>query len=766
MDYADGTILFKQQWDAMYDEQALLFSWLQDEEEGQSPLLATHEQYVKRLIELFRCAYVNDGSFSLPSPAYKFFFKDQIGAEVKLNDIEYFVYVIFEDDINNFHPTIKSWYDHPYDGLPSLKFENFRISIKSGDYKTFNNYLYPEKENYSTYSNKISQNIKSLIASSQIEEAVDLLFEMSSCAIDGLTFEEKFALIEYIAGLAIQEDRIDYTLLQILSSISEKDGESEKFIEKASTNLLCNLYVGTDDENTRELFMNELLVIFSEKWKGKEIVIDDHRKYFTRDRLGYYSSTKPRIDRNFIHYGFNVPNDDMQPVYVPCGPLEPVALVEYAKTKNEEDIMIYVPALYMEHLDLLNEKEQMQAFITGALKAASVFSSAGLLLRGASAVQKIIAVAELANVLTNEILNEPTIRAKIAARPNGIEFLEAWPTISTVTDLTTISVAALDLFSKSGRQILAECYDNIPEAERLYIKSKIDECEGVIIKSIDNLPVQIKQIVNSFDDEATKINFVSDYFDDASEHFRRAIDGNPELLKSWKVLDDAGETGLSGRIDDIAKVHDYLKSNPTKTAQNVVDDIKTNGWQKWYDDLLKNEFLSKVGKELPENWNKFSLENNVEFAERLKAFRGNDDLTFDADFRGGEGQLFDSPLSDDLVLKRWFSSRVKDMPESIRLLKEAENLLKTNHELGKLIDVVTVGERGTDWVVRGFKAESVPLKSVASDPLVAKARQEAIDILSKQSGEISANILKKLNKNSANVHWAPIDQKLLIIDMQ
>jgi hypothetical protein len=239
-----------------------------------------------------------------------------------------------------------------------------------------------------------------------------------------------------------------------------------------------------------------------------------------------------------------------------------------------------------------------------------------------------------------------------------------------------------------------------------------------------------------------------------------------ELVGSWKVLDDAGETGLSGRIDDIAKVHDYLKSNPTKTAQNVVDDIKTNGWQKWYDDLLKNEFLSKVGKELPENWNKFSLDNNVAFAERLKTFRGNDDLTFDADFRGGEGQLFDSPLSDGLVLKRWFSTRVKDMPESIRLLKEAESLVKTNSELGKLMDVVTVGERGTDWVVRGFKRRTILLKNAVSDPLVAKTRQDAIDILSKQTGEISANILKKLKKNSANVHWSPEDQKLLIIDMQ
>lgn len=84
----------------------------------------------------------------------------------------------------------------------------------------------------------------------------------------------------------------------------------------------------------------------------------------------------------------------------------------------------------------------------------------------------------------------------------------------------------------------------------------------------------------------------------------------------------------------------------------------------------------------------------------------------------------------------------------------------------KLIDVFSVGEEGSDWVVRGFKRRSIPLKIAVSDPLVSKVRQDAIDILSKQNGEISTNVLKKLNKNSANVHWSPEDQKLLIIDMQ
>lgn len=171
-------------------------------------------------------------------------------------------------------------------------------------------------------------------------------------------------------------------------------------------------------------------------------------------------------------------------------------------------------------------------------------------------------------------------------------------------------------------------------------------------------------------------------------------------------------------------------------------------------------------REFPEEWNKFSSEDNIEFANRLKVFRGNDDLTFDPTLRGGEGQLFESQIMDDLVMKRWFASRVKDMPESIRLLDETKILLESNPSLNKFVEVVPVGERGNDWVIRGFNRRSIPLKNVSSDPLVAKTKQEVIDLLSKEESSIAQNILKKLNKNSANLHWSPTNKKILIIDMQ
>lgn len=162
--------------------------------------------------------------------------------------------------------------------------------------------------------------------------------------------------------------------------------------------------------------------------------------------------------------------------------------------------------------------------------------------------------------------------------------------------------------------------------------------------------------------------------------------------------------------------------------------------------VLKKEFFEKIGKELPENWNKFSPQTDIEFAEELKKFRGNNDLSFDSQLRGGEGQLFDSDTVKNRILKRWFENRVKDMPESIRLLKEAKDLVESNPQLTKYIEVVEVTEQGTDWVVRGFDPDSYPLKEALTSPSATKVRQEVRDLLSREQEEITQNILKNLTK--------------------
>lgn len=95
--------------------------------------------------------------------------------------------------------------------------------------------------------------------------------------------------------------------------------------------------------------------------------------------------------------------------------------------------------------------------------------------------------------------------------------------------------------------------------------------------------VQRKALYDAIAGLSNRSAFLADFANDAG---KLAIFGrNPRLIDSWKVLKEAGVTGLSNKIDDIKFVDDYLKKNPEK-AGTIADDIKNKGWQKWKDDLV------------------------------------------------------------------------------------------------------------------------------------------------------------------------------------
>lgn len=72
----------------------------------------------------------------------------------------------------------------------------------------------------------------------------------------------------------------------------------------------------------------------------------------------------------------------------------------------------------------------------------------------------------------------------------------------------------------------------------------------------------------------------------------------------------------------------------------------------------------------------------------------------------------------------------------------------------------------TDWIVRGFDPDSIPIIEAIIKPKTAIIRQLMIDALFNKQSTIEQEIKKKLNKNSANLHWSETNNKILIIDMQ
>ena len=183
-------------------------------------------------------------------------------------------------------------------------------------------------------------------------------------------------------------------------------------------------------------------------------------------------------------------------------------------------------------------------------------------------------------------------------------------------------------------------------------------------------------------------------------------------------------------------------------------------------DLQKlNEEVRAAGTRFPKSWADFDERFHTEFEQELREFRGSDDLDPNPGLRGGEGQLFlgKQPLQ---ALKRWFKSRLGDMGESIRLLREARSGVQANGRLRAVVEVVEVSRTGSDWALRGFDPNSIPLKNALGDSRASAARLEAIAALETPPNATMQLIKDKLLSNSANLHWSPTKGKILIIDMQ
>jgi hypothetical protein len=107
------------------------------------------------------------------------------------------------------------------------------------------------------------------------------------------------------------------------------------------------------------------------------------------------------------------------------------------------------------------------------------------------------------------------------------------------------------------------------------------------------------------------------------------------------------------------------------------------------------------------------------------------------------------------------------MDESIRRLEVLNDAVKANPALSKRIEVVKVHDRGTDWILRDFDPDSIPLKSALKDSHVSSIHQGAMSELKGSQDDMLKMLEKRMNRNppSANIHWSPTKEKILIIDM-
>lgn len=180
--------------------------------------------------------------------------------------------------------------------------------------------------------------------------------------------------------------------------------------------------------------------------------------------------------------------------------------------------------------------------------------------------------------------------------------------------------------------------------------------------------------------------------------------------------------------------------------------------------------LARLPDAYPRSWLEFSDQFHAKFKSRLCPFRGGSEKTPDilkpnSGFRGGEGQLFLSEKNPKQALKRWFTTQLPQMNRSVTLLLDARKCIDGNKDLQSFLEIVDVFEHENDWILRGFDPDSIPLQKAIQDQMVITCKEKALSALVGKEDPISTELRRKLEGNSANLHWSPTLKKILVIDM-
>ncbi len=222
--------------------------------------------------------------------------------------------------------------------------------------------------------------------------------------------------------------------------------------------------------------------------------------------------------------------------------------------------------------------------------------------------------------------------------------------------------------------------------------------------------------------------------------------------------------GVRGSLAKSMKFASSIKLKPPKVTGGAPE-FKTETVD--LEPVPENVEAPVAEVKLPKTWSQFATQLNEGFRTRLAEFRGNNNLSPTAS--GGEGRIF-SANGKTTALKRWFESRLGDMPESISKLEDVRAAVNSHAELSQHIEVVKIYETGPDWILRDFDANSVELKvgGGTAEAVRATAIRELEQLASQgQTTPELLELLKKLKREppSANLHWSAAKQKIIVIDM-
>lgn len=268
-------------------------------------------------------------------------------------------------------------------------------------------------------------------------------------------------------------------------------------------------------------------------------------------------------------------------------------------------------------------------------------------------------------------------------------------------------------------------------------------------------------------------NFINNKFFDMDGPGFGLLPRSDRFLKKVDKYNEVAEIGFTalGILADVLPQRPPIAARPTTPINGRISDPLVSE-RNFFSKLVNGSGTldgaaigNALGSKIPGSWSKFDENLNQAFVNRLEKF-GTQNLEPDSKLRGGEGQLFLSPKTPDLALKRWYQNRLGDLDRSVNILQDAGAVVNNHPVLSKTLKVVKVHEVGPDWILRDFSPDSMPLKDALGDQDVANALKTTREELQKIEDPALADLAKRLGRNppSSNFHWSPVQHKIIWID--
>jgi hypothetical protein len=484
MDYKGGVELWKHQWKLIQSPDKLLFSWAQDEQEGEFVFGEKSFSNVLRAIRSVRCAKNrNKTHASLYFNTYSITVKigslvsalNWAGSDVSEEEIEF--YISNDNEIN------LDYFEDRFD-IKNIEYndEKKQLVIKGSK----RNLYIRSKNQYNTKRSDIYNFIKSLFDTNisikrpnklEINSlTAEQLSYLSLCDLTLLDDEKRNSIIRSISKESIISAKDEKLVINLIKTVENRSVLYRLF---KNDKVSMNLYKGLNTYREEFVFLYNWVCEYG--WTSEEITNAELVFLGTNDKGAKYQLSE-------VSWMFDDTEEDKIPVWnleeyggsnnyskkFNSSPHTPIKIINFDGSKQTASTVL------VDHIRAQeNIKEWTSAFFD-YLNGVGLSSAARILTtKSAPFIIRFIAVIEFGKTNIDIALNDNSV--KQALKNNGHDwFVNNWHKISTAIDIATFGSEAIINFAKKGKDVSKVLRSKGKTKAAAEVDAITDEAESLI----------------------------------------------------------------------------------------------------------------------------------------------------------------------------------------------------------------------------------------------------------------------------------------------